>query len=585
MLEDRSTYIYLCILLVVFTLAILLFPTRRIFSYHPVESLLIFDNISVFGALYYAWLLVLVLLFYKVRSKRICLGTILILIAFVLVFMGFWSFKAYQNGGLLWHGATNAADVRTILRENRLPIPGTLMGYTGGHQAIHLLAGLLIKVTGFETLSAITFLIIFHASLFSILIYLLFVNLLDPVKAIIATLFFFQGNMVIQRMEIQFFPSTFSLPFVVLLFLLVIRMSTGLHIASKYLLTSLLLIATVMTHAINAIFLSTSLVGIYLMQKIRGEKSIGLPLSIVLLSAVIPTFWFMYSISDIFQLLVSLLLRMPSLKEPLPFESVFIVSEALTREGTPFWVNLIQFFWIFLIFGLGSLLALRDLIGILLHNRRIKVARTLEMGVLVGAIALTLIGLITSTGGEQYYRYLIYGSFVTVPVLIASLTASKPRRNTILASLMILFYVLSFPTFIAFNAHTPTNSTYFYEFSPSRVLTSSFGVGQGLTVITSQLVKGGLIVNFLPYANVRIEPDYHYIESEKGLWEQLGYLISEFDRSNDGKTVFIFTERIKLYYNYIFGISPQDPEWLSIRQRLLRSNQVYDNRGAQIYYP
>ena len=91
------------VLLISLTALLLLFPVRLTNEYHPIQAPYLFENLPLFGALFYLWMLLLLLLLFSKRDEdRLTWENLALASVFGLVFLGFWviitPYGSYADG-------------------------------------------------------------------------------------------------------------------------------------------------------------------------------------------------------------------------------------------------------------------------------------------------------------------------------------------------------------------------------------------------------------------------------------------------------------------------------------------------------
>jgi hypothetical protein len=599
----------LWILLILLTAIILFYPVHLSYEYRAVESPYIFDNLPLFGVLYSTWMALLLILFLSKgkEGKSSWEGMALVAI-FALVSLGFWSIIAPNRTD---DGLLAAATV------NHISTLGTLTGenvFYSSFPGIHLLASSICQITGLEVFDSVAMVLVFNALLLSALLYLLFSKTLkNQYLAIFAVLLVIQGNWYLSLASFLY-PGYLGLIFFITFLVLLNRKEDALLGTWQDTLMMIILLAAVtITHFVTSMLFLLVLLGILLVQLIsrhrlarRGdaqhEPRIVVDWSIIALCLIVPLAWELYQSVSTFTGIVGLVPKViEDITEGQLFGNIFLLGTANLGEATPLWANITRWSWFFSIFGFGAILALRNLFRL----RRLSSVEKKEIGGLAGIVLLGLTASLLSLGGPEGLRFLLYAPLFIVPIILrffSNLRSGQEDSETILRSyqtrggwpgrrsrgyafiiLPILFFALSFPTFLAHNNKISTTAFYPYDFAPGEFLASTYDTGEGLTLFFYGGTAGG--VWYYLQDDADYGPVVANVEDEEDLWRQADDAMTMFE-SSEGQRIFIFSERGKGAYEHLFGVKPSDIRWQQLEQRLQKGRKLFYNNGfVQLYEP
>lgn len=560
-------------LLVSLTLLILFFPVHLKYEYHPIQSPYIFgNNLPLFAAIYFIWIALLLLLLFSRREEGKWEKLILVCL-FAVVFLGFWGIIVPNRFN---DGLNNIRMVNYITSTGGLE-PHTNIFYFS-FPGLMLLGSSLCQITGLKDFNAVAVLTTLNAVLFSALLYLLFLRTLkNSVVAAFGAMSVLQGSILISG-STYFYPGYFASSLLVAFLLLLNRQEQGLFMKAQDVLLAIILLvtATVMHFSTSLCFLFI-LLGMYLVQKVTKREMVML--STVVLYFIIFFSWQMYWTFGSFGSLVGLV---PGMLERISqgdiASFVFTVGEANLGPKLPLWANMTRYFWLLLIFGLGFILWVKNMVTI----KRLGWVETKETAGLLGIVLLSGISALASTGGYEAARLLMYGSILTVPILLRFFL----QRRRIFISLVVLFGVLSFPTFLAHNGQITTYAFYDHDFAPGKFIESTYGEGEEPTIyssygdITTPILYHALDVDIKPPL-----PSFFEVNSVEGTFQWLNKVLTDFENSEDEPRLLIFSERVKGGYEHILNIKPADPRWQELEGRLRNGSRIYDNGHGQLYAP
>jgi hypothetical protein len=572
----RNHRFALWLLLILLTVAIFAFPVHLTLEYHPIQSTYIFDNLPLFGALYSLWVLVLLLLlFARTSGGKNDWEKLALICVFTLVFLNFWTIITPYGR---FEDLNHIAHTKYLQEEGEIPLghPNLSFDFPG----IHLIATSVSQITGLGIFAIRTLLLLLHGLLLSTLLYVLFTRSLRSVYAApLAVLLMIQGNIMLSSLY-MFFPMNFGLIFVAAILMLLNRRELALFETTQDRpIMIILFAAATVTHIATAMVILFLLAGIYVMQKLGKENLVNW--STITLCVVIFLAWQCYwafrtfgGLVGFFPHFVELLFHGELLRYFL------VVGEATLGEGVPLWANITRAFWLVLLFGFGSILALRNLV-------RVKKLSLLEKKEIWGLLGVAMLGIATFVilpGHAYIYRFITYAAFFTVPLVLRFLLNLNYRKWGF-TLLLMLFIALSFPTFLVHNGRISIDAFYRYEFSAGEFLEKSYSKGEQLTVFCG---RAALTINlyYMPDAYFRTEPDVMVLGGEVGLWHAMEELITSFENSRgvqDTHSIFIFSRRLIVPYEHLLAIEPTHPKWEELLDRLTQTNKIYDNGFVQLY--
>jgi len=569
----------------VLTLALLLFPTRLILEYQPTQSIPAIPNLPRFAALYATWLLLLLLLLLAGREAPWWEKPALVAI-FALVFIGFW-LVAGPYTGLRYDGLGNAAHVSYLSQqaEGRIPLDNPNLAYFD-FPGMHLLAFVLVQVTGLGLFQGVTLALALHLVLLAVLLYILLLNALNrPSVAALGALLAIQGNIMLARYS--FYPGIWALVFLAMFLLLLHRPGQALFETwQERFLMLLLLGATTVTHLVTATALFFTLAGIYLVRNwhlLRTKTGIGLVSASTLATfLVVPLSWDVYWATRIFEGVTRVTSGViADFTEKGLLVYFFNLGESYAGAGVPLWAIIARAFWWGALFLLGAILGLRNLLNI----KGLSRAQQVETGGLVGVIALSIAITLLSLGGTEFYRFLLYGGFFTVPIVLRFLLSLPGNRGRLAVGLAFsLFFVLSFPTFLAHNNLVGISGYYPSELQAGNFLNqTSGGQGEGLTIFNDPS-ESGLLSFSVPEARLITTPQAPELKGKEDFWQAVDREAQGFKEWAATRGAFFYLSQRRVTTSELFfGIQPHDPEWEELQDSLAQTNKVYENGMVQLY--
>ena len=551
------------------------------YVYAPIESIHLLNNLPLFGALYYVWFaLFLVLLFSAGNNNE--WENLALVCMFAMVFSGKWI--------VLTHGQIGATDIF----QNATPIsyavadgvmPQTLEYLVYDEfPALAILGSGIALVTGLNTFDTITLILMFLLGAFAALLYVLARNYLQNGRmATIAAVMAISGSVSLATFLPQYHGRTVGvLLWVTFLALVSIK---GNRLSGRWeprLLFMVLLAAVVTTHAITATLLILVLLGIYLVQ--GASKDSVVTSSLLAFSVVVFVSYEMYVAVCTFGTLAQL---GPTMMRHLSEGEIWspLVSASFAEnvgEVVPMWARVTRLLWPFLLLGLGGLLGLIELTRI----RSLGPMDRIMIGGLIGIAAGGAMAAFASSMEELLYRFLLYTPILTAPILLMFVS----KRRLAVGALVGLLLVVSFPTFLVHNSHVATNTLHPEELAAADFMRSSapseqfpardlnlviFGPTSNHAMIPGYLRR----VKYIPFVDLPIP------STKDGLWVDFSDFIAGFRNPyHTVPTAMLFSPRHAATFQSLLGIDPTtDERWDELRGSINQESQVYDNGFTQVY--
>ena len=301
----------------------------------------------------------------------------------------------------------------------------------------------------------------------------------------------------------------------------------------------------------------------------------------IILFIIIPLVWEMYCTDHTFGMLAPLFFQMKQNLEGGTFlQWIFFLGTSNLGEQIPLWASAIRLFWWVFIYGLGTIAGLI----LLLKPKKLSTSEFLITGGLLAAIIFTGAATILAPGGQRFTHFFMFAFFFTIPPLLFLVIKPGRFRNIGFALMVILCFILSFPSFLAHNGNIDTESVYSYEVDSSQFLNRAFGSGKDLTIV--EQISVGTEQLYLPDA-VAFGGQAWNPTSKEVILQSHTDLLSGFLYSIQGFRVYITSNRMKISAEYGWGISPDDPFWQQLQEKLegAYTGCIYNNGFVQIWTP
>jgi len=533
----------------------------RTLIYEPVKSLYLFKDLKIAALLYYLWLSMLGMLFLPgVRRRSVSQGLIFVLL-FSLSYLTFWVYVSpYGDDEAFGHFYI----IRYISEEGRLPGAQEAGGVSFYYQypGLHILVTFISQILNLNNIFELRVLFLtLESLLIPGLAYITFFTWLRNVGlATLAALIYIQGNILLSITIIHFAPVTFALLLLWTALIIIGKVTLHKVTLSEKISIFILISALAITHAPTSLVpLATSLC-IYLVEKLRSRGEWKPSATFILLLALVPLSWHLYVARGIFEHFMRWQINNPPW---LAYKMLFDPRvSANLRQSLPLWVIFLRSFW--------GLLMLTGVPMSLLNLLRIKKQDQLSTFLTGGTLGISIaaVAIYNDLG-----RYLLYGPMFA-PSLLLSFIFDKirnlTRRTRLLAILLLLSLASSFPTFLAHNGTTPIYILNHCDIAVSEFVTSRY---QGQRFFTIELTVP--IPYYAPHA--KIFKGAEHLEFEVSIKS----LMHQFE--NSSYAIFIFSERSRIHYNHISGVSYDDPAWNFMKYKLLLRNKIYDSFSYEVF--
>ncbi len=575
------------LLLLSLTAALLLYPVHRELAYSRIQSPAVIGDIPPFAALYYSWLAVLLALLLSRATAAVNHAEKAALVGlFALVFWGFWVLAApegqSEEPGFL-------AYARYLERTGHISLDSENLAYFD-FPGLGLVAYSLPNVVGLSHLGSRTVLLLLNAALIALLVY-------QGGRRVAGKeagwLYFLSVPLIVQGsmyLSVSFFfrpEAGLAFPLFLALLILLARERGESRFFQRWqnsVLAMVLFGALMITHFMTALAFIAVLLGMWGVRALAGARTTS-AWSTILLFAVATAAWQVYYAVKTFGTIVD---SVPYFMGLLEDGSIFFYARTLGSANAgpdvPLWVSSVRMFWLVALFALGALLALVNLARV----RRLAAGERDYTGAVMGIAAMTAVAALVNGTGDQGARFLEYGGFFVVPLLVLFL-ARRTARRLVPAIVLLAFAALSLPSFLAFHGQAALLAFYPQERSASVFMADRY-VGEERDLRVFSGVRERLFHTYY-FPEASFYSSLFGVSSRSDVpifWQDMRNLLDGFSLSDDAsgqRTVFVFSEPLVLTYQHLLAISPEDPRWLDVKSRLADTNVFYDNGLVQMYAP
>ena len=556
---------------IVLTVALLAYPRTMVLEFSPIQSIETVAPLTLFAVLYYCWMIALVAQLLRQGQDRGSLLQSLSLVAvFALVYRGFWDIPLAAIGHQ--DSILNVGTARYLESTGQVAFGHPNFVYFD-FPGLHTVTAVLASVTGLAAQDAATIMLVLMGVILSSLFFLISLVLLRDVRwAGVAALLVMQGSLVFSRLP--FYPGMLGFVFVLMFLLLILKQREAVFLRPSLAFANVvLLLAAAVTHLPTSVLMFFILIGIWLTTLAREHHG-SVPVSTLVLYAVAPAAWLIYATVTTFDGLAQVIGEFTSnLQGEDFFSEVRIIGASNLGPSVPLWATGIKAFWLVALLGVGTVVAL-------LRLRRafdLVRAEAQVLGALLGIVLLSVTAMLVSFGGSQFLRYPMYAPIVVAPMLLLFVLdqASSRLRRIGLGVTVVAIVGLSLPTFLASHPTVSMDRSYSYEDSPAKFLAGNAGSVEAM--IFAPALGYLPYVEHLPNARYAASPALSELQDEDGVWANLDGQISEFESGQDAVNVYVLSARPRVYYEYNFRLSPEDPRWDAIQSELDGNLKIYDN--------
>jgi hypothetical protein len=552
--------------LVALTAILLLLVRLPSWEYEPVQSLHLFRNLPLFVVLYILWLVLLLLLVW--RTQSLLWGTALVCL-FVLVHVGTIVVATPYGAAEDW---LKGFDVVVTKQTGSLqPV------IYGDFPASAILGAFLSDVTDVDALTLRTPLVLIWLVLLSTLLFVGYSRLFRSYPlAAMAVLLAVQSNIVVARF--YWHPMYMGVLLVVALMGFLSGREQPLSTRER-LVVIVFMGGLTMTHFVSSVIGFLIIAGHYVEQRWRRRPEV-VSQDMVILGMTLVLSWGIYWTVTTFPVLVGFLPKVDDrFRQGIAFFNTARVSRA-NVEGLPLWVTAVQTFWWVAIYVAGGVLALRSL----LPKHRLSAAAPGYAGAYVVVAGAAVVGTVVSPGGYDFYRILVYGSFLAAPLVLYFMLAGR-RRTIVAIAVSGMFLALSFPTLLAHNTSIGQRATHPPEVAAAEFLSRELEGRENVPRLFIEDFEFWYHSPFLRDHEVRFYADLAYVgvEDYQSGWAEY---VSEFlrEEARGREAVFWLSLARIVHVRHILGVPTDDPMWSDTRQALSKADLFYDAGGVQLYH-
>jgi hypothetical protein len=538
--------------LIILTLVLAIFPMNLTLDTYPYESVF-GDRLIPYLFLLSIWTISFILCWRNTRTNGLAL---LLAICFVLVYI----MPLVINSPYLSNESLYQAAHAEQITDTGFVTTATQLVYSD-FPSVHILGSVVSQLFGVSIIDAAKILIILNILMITVVTFQLFRifnnRTITNKYLVLGVLLAFEGNIMLPQIVTMFHASALGLFFYLLFLMLLISSNSNPRL---FPLCGLVLIAVITTHFVTSLLCVLTLVGAFvLMNAFRQRESLKRTGQLALLSVVVFGVWTMwYTLSGANRILSAFY------GYHLRFEYISALLNANLGSGefVPSWVSGARFFWLLFISIVGGIIVLSAFFS----SKRKSMA--IELGGFISLILVTVFLTIFSPGNGEIYRYVLYGSFFSVPFIVGLfLRNSKGRTGLIVLATISLLFI--FPTFLAQNTTVIGSAIHPSEVAAGSYISLSFNRTSNMITFFGDRNVEILYPYFFPYSSfVLLPPAYaEGMSTLSGIANATQSLYQSFERHRQvaGNSFFIFSFKSTYYYQHLSQLKSEDNIWISLQ--------------------
>jgi hypothetical protein len=500
---------------------------------------------------------------------------------FACVFLGFWTVHQPHGSFEDWLRMSDVVNLRLF---GVVPQGITCYCWWPGTA---IWGSVLSDVTGVEIIGLRIPVVLLGLGALAVLLFALLRRLLaDWRKAFLCAVVALMGNVMLARFHLH--PAYFVLIPLLAFFLIAARPIRGLQTPADTMVLIVLAFAITITHFVTSILLLFMAVGYWFAYRLRREL---LPPSLtpiaVALLFLLPLGWQMYWPVRKLEALVRMVPEfLRALSTGAFAELLWYARRAVGVNigGSPPWANAIRLGW------LAGLYALSIPVGIFgLLSKRASPSFAWTATGLLSIGGLTLFAAVIGQGGEQYYRFITYGSFVAAPLILLWLVQLNVPQNALVRGVSVVIMFVSIPTFLANNNLVSTAAHYNAEVTAAQFLGREARARgarfvlyeNGAGSVVGYYNAGGTVVSSSVAETVEIRGEADFRRAS--LQYADSFLRARDEAGTQGFRVFIMSKRFIVENEHWLGNEPSTRVFELVEARIDSSNRFFDN-GFTSYY-
>lgn len=552
-----------------------------------VQSLEAIPEIAVFAALWYAWFAILLAL--AVGRKRAHVARsrgFLIASAFGVVVLGF-GFSSMAT--IEVEEFNTLVHLQSLLSFGKVQPHPLQLPYLD-FPALHIVLDALTMIGGLTDVGSLVSLKVLLFLFAGGLLYLCHRRWLmhhqPSLEAVIITL---MGSAMIVR-STNLTPG--FLGFVLLLsFLLAYGINhTGPTRTAGVVVSMLLFAATIAAHMQTGASVAFILLGILLANYRRERQTATVEpakAQAAIFVIVLTLAWLAYWATHTFGTIVGPIVEaLKEIRTGAPLVSLLRVAKANVGTEVPTWASLTLVVWLTLLYALGTVLSLLSVMKA--AEKQASASRILG-GALAGLLVMLVVMTVVSVRGLEFGLFLRLAPLFSAPVLVAAAHGGSGRfRDRTIIAMLVIVWVLSLPSFLVNHSTLGIEAARDVDMAGARFLARQHRPRDRQAVYASFAVPRLVYTYYLQGEDVwRGEPEFYHWKEPSDLRYWMRTLAEEFlgegMSESNYRTIFVMSERPRLFYFRLLAIQLSDPAWSEAEAILSKTDLVYNNGDVKMW--
>lgn len=572
--------------LVCLTLTLLILPSTLGYEYRSIQTPYLIDDFPLFTAVFLGWSVLMAIRGASLRNTRAGRWQGLALSALIaLVFIGFWVAKCPY--GTYADDIYNQGAIDYLNNSGHVRFDHPVFLYFE-FPGMHILLSSVSQACGIDVVTARTFFMMGNGVAFTALLYALMLRVLgSPRLSLLCSFMAIAGSVVLIKKLVILTPGGAGSTLFLGTLLLLLPANEGLNAntISHRLATVVVFAAMVVSYLATSILMVLVCLGVCVISCFLRRFKTGVDWRMIATFVVIVAVWQVNVASRHAGLIGGF---MPHMLDSVLSGEVFAFATTLAGANTgaalPWWANVARLFWWGLL-AMGSLLFVVRLCS----KKTVEPIQGWLLGGVIGLITLTAVGVISRPGGEQFYRYLLFGPLFCFPALLHYLRRLSFRSISAIQVLSLLVLLLAFPTFLTSTPTVSTDAIHETEISAGRFLrraTDDFGSN-----LTLYAVKNGCAAwssYFVPNASrVTVPRSVSFGGDEDQLWAEENNLLQTWRDQQGSPSIPVYALSYKgiTHFEHLLGVSSSHANWSLLRDNLGMQDYFYENGYVSMYVP
>lgn len=494
--------------------ALILYPVEFRLEYTPIQSVDAIQMLWLFSVLLFVWIGLLLVLVWSTDKPWPTLGLIT---CFGIVYFSFWTLRFPYGFLETWHKMQGSQVIASTGN-----IEPSVMNY-GGWPGLSIIGSAVSNLAGKDLISLNIPIVLFVQLAIPACLFALFLKLLGSTRAAaLVVIVAVMANPSLERF--QFHQNRFAIVLLLTGILLLLHLTSQTQNRSN---NSILLLFVGTGVVVFHLYTGILLFSLAVITHLRGPlgfrmapRLVDYSLSMVLFS--LPVIWFLFwfdsTVSTYLSYIPDLIRVLADGGSGDQLLNLRLISSS-NVVGIPQWANITRLGWM-----VGMLvIAPMASIWVLVRSSNFTPSMRICAIWLLAIVLINGAALLTSRGGEDFRRFLLYGSLLGAPMLIMMVRQYLGDRIG-LAAVAVALLVVAVPTFLV-NGNLVSTTSYYAEQQAAGVFLGRFGgpnrPGEG--IMLHSVGSSDIGWYYLPFASWEPRPLARQATLDTKEWLRLRY--------------------------------------------------------------